>query len=180
MSTLAYSLRRTRVSDAEAFVRLMSDEAVFAGLLQMPFPNVETWRVRLAENDAPGKADLSLVAEADGEIVGSGGLLAASPAVRRRHAMHLGLSVAAAWHRRGVGSALLAALLDYADRWAGALRIELTVWADNAPAIELYEKFGFVVEGRLRGYAVRGGRFVDALAMARWHPDPPRREDSTR
>ena len=65
------------------------------------------------------------------------------------------------------------ALCDYADRWMGVLRIELTVYVDNAAAIALYRKFGFETEGRHRGYALRDGRYVDALAMARLHPNPP-------
>ena len=65
------------------------------------------------------------------------------------------------------------ALCDYADRWMGVLRIELTVYVDNAAAIALYRKFGFEIEGRYRGYALRDGALVDAFAMARLHPDPP-------
>lgn len=45
--------------------------------------------------------------------------------------------------------------------------IELSVYTDNAPAIHLYEKFGFVVEGTARQYALRGGVYVDAHLMAR-------------
>ena len=87
--------------------------------------------------------------------------------------MALGIMVEKAWHGRGVGSQLMAALLDAADRWLGCLRIELTVYTDNAAAIALYRKFGFETEGRHRGYALRDGRYVDAFAMARLHPDPP-------
>jgi putative acetyltransferase len=65
------------------------------------------------------------------------------------------------------------AICDYADRWAQVLRLELTVFADNDRAIALYRRFGFVEEGRHRGFAMRDGRYVDALAMARWHPSPP-------
>ena len=74
---------------------------------------------------------------------------------------------------QGVGTALMQAMCDYADRWMGVLRIELTVYADNAAAIALYRKFGFEIEGRHRGYAMRDGRYVDAFAMARIHPNPP-------
>jgi L-phenylalanine/L-methionine N-acetyltransferase len=74
---------------------------------------------------------------------------------------------------QGVGNALMLALLDYADRWALLLRIELTVYADNARAIALYRRHGFAVEGTHRAYALRDGAFVDALAMARLHPQPP-------
>jgi len=54
------------------------------------------------------------------------------------------------------------------------LRLELTVYADNARAIALYESLGFRHEGRHVGYALRDGHYVDALSMARLHPDPPR------
>jgi putative acetyltransferase len=94
-------------------------------------------------------------------------------ALRRRHAMMLGISVAKAAQGQGVGSALMAALCDYADRWLGTLRMELTVFTDNEAALALYRKFGFEIEGTLRGYAMRDGRYVDAYAMARFHPSPP-------
>lgn len=168
-----YTVRRSRPDDAAAFARMMSDEAVYAGVLQLPYPSAEVWRTRLAENDVPGKTDVSLVVEANGEVIGSAGLFTYGP-VRRRHAMGLGIHVAAAWQGRGAGSVLMAALLDMADRWLGLLRVELTVYADNLPAQALYRKFGFEPEGRLRAYALRDGRYVDALAMARMHPDPPR------
>jgi L-phenylalanine/L-methionine N-acetyltransferase len=88
--------------------------------------------------------------------------------------MGLGLSVSLPWQRQGVGRALLGALCDYADRWTGALRLELTVYTDNAAAIALYRCFGFEAEGTHRGFALRDGAYVDALAMARLHPNPPR------
>lgn len=168
------TIRRARTGDAEAFARLMSDPLVLPGLLQSPYPSIEAWRQRLAEHDAPGRADLVLVAEIDGEVVGNAGLHASGPALRRRHAMGMGIAVASAFQRRGVGSALLSALLDAADRWLGVLRIELTVYTDNLAAIALYRRFGFEFEGTHRAYALRDGQYVDVHAMARLHPNPPR------
>ena len=46
-------------------------------------------------------------------------------------------------------------------------RLELTVYVDNAPAIRVYEKFGFVIEGTHRMHAFRDGVFVDSHLMAR-------------
>jgi putative acetyltransferase len=88
--------------------------------------------------------------------------------------MFLGISVSVAAQRQGVGRALMNSLMDYADNWAQVLRLELNVYADNAAAIRLYERCGFILEGRLRAYALRGGEYVDSLAMARLHPNPPR------
>jgi putative acetyltransferase len=123
---------------------------------------------------AAATTDLGVVAERGGVVVGSAGVHPAGPALRRRHAMHLGISVAPAMQGQGVGSALMAALVDYADRWAQVLRLELTVFTDNLPAIALYRRFGFQIEGTHRAYALRDGVYVDAHAMARLHPNPPR------
>ncbi len=167
-------VRRATPDDAAAFARIMGDPLVFPGTLQLPYTSEGLWRTRLADSTDPTKTDLSLAAELDGTVVGTAGLHLASPALRRRHAMLLGITVAGEAQGRGVGTALMQAMCDFADRWAGALRVELTVWADNARAIALYERFGFVIEGRLRGYALRDGAYVDAYTMARIHPNPPR------
>ena len=67
----------------------------------------------------------------------------------------------------GAADTLLAALIDTADNWLDIRRLELTVYADNAPAIRLYEGFGFVLEGRMRAHSYRAGAYVDTLLMAR-------------
>jgi putative acetyltransferase len=168
-------LRRATTADAEAFARMMADDAVYPGLMQLPFPSAELWATRLADNNTPARAEhLHLVAERDGELVGSAGLHP-MPQLRRRHAALLGISVARQAQRQGVGMALMQALCRYADDWGQILRIELTVFADNAPAIALYRRHGFEPEGTLRGYALRQGVYEDVLSMARWHPRPPSR-----
>ena len=168
------SIRRARPSDAAAMARHMGDPAVFGGLLQMPYPSEEAWLKRLTDGANGTNADVMLVAERDGELLGAAGLHAVSGHARRRHAKGLGVHVAPPVQGQGVGSALMAALCDYADRWAGVLRLELTVYADNAVAIRLYRKFGFEIEGTAKAYALRDGVYVDAHSMARLHPNPPR------
>ena len=171
---MTISIRRTSTQDAAALARIMNDPAVYAGLMQLPYTDEEVWRTRLADAFGPGKTDLLLVAEINREVVGSAGLHPVGPALRRRHALTLGLSVLREAQGKGVGSALMQAMCDYADRWVGALRIELTVYCDNATAIHLYRKFGFEIEGTFRGYAMRDGLLADAHSMARFHPHPPR------
>lgn len=170
---MTITIRRARPDDAAAIAAMMGDPAVYPGLMQMPFASEEAHRTRLVDSLAPGKVDLLLVAERGGEVVGGSGLHPAGPALRRRHVMTLGISVMPEAQGQGVGTALMQAMCDYAERWMGSLRIELTVYVDNAAAIALYRKFGFEMEGRHRGYAMRDGVFVDAFAMARIHPNPP-------
>lgn len=67
----------------------------------------------------------------------------------------------------GVGSALMQALCNLADRWLGLERLDWTVYTDNASGVALYRKFGFEEEGRHLRYARRDGEWVDAFAMAR-------------
>ncbi|HHN9732073.1 TPA: hypothetical protein ACP7RT_003282, partial [Escherichia coli] len=43
----------------------------------------------------------------------------------------------------------------------------LTVFVDNAPAIKVYKKYGFEIEGTGKKYALRNGEYVDAYYMAR-------------
>lgn len=171
--TVVITVRRAHVADAPAYARIMGDPAVYPGLMQMPFSSDEVWRQRLAEMNAAGKTDLPLVAELQGEVVGSAGLHPVGTQLRRRHAWMLGISVLPAAQRRGVGTALMQALCDYADNWIGALRLELGVYTDNAAAIGLYRKFNFEIEGTQRCYALRGGQYVDSHMMARLHPNPP-------
>ena len=59
----------------------------------------------------------------------------------------LALAVAADWRGRGVGTALLAALLD-AARTAGFAAVSLSVEPTN-PAVRLYEYHGFIRVGRV-------------------------------
>jgi L-phenylalanine/L-methionine N-acetyltransferase len=166
-------VRRAVPQDAAAFARLMAEPGVYANLMQLPYPTEAQWAARLGSPPPEGSIELRLVAELGGEVVGSLGLHPASDRVRRRHVAMLGISIAGAAQGQGVGSALMAAALDYADRWAQILRIELQVYADNARAIALYRRFGFVHEGTHRAYAMRDGAYVDSLSMARLHPDPP-------
>ncbi len=174
MQTPEITIRRSEVADAAAMARLMSHPEVLPNLLQLPHGSEEQWRSRLSGNVTPASADLPLIALRDGEVVGSAGLHTAGPALRRRHVMSLGMAVAPQAQGQGVGKALMAALLDYADNWAQVLRIELSVYVDNERAIALYKRFGFEVEGRMRAYALRSGTYVDSYAMARLHPSPPR------
>ncbi len=155
-------IRPSTVDDAEQMAALANLPGFRFGTLRLPHESVETWRSRLRGN---GPDDIGLVAVQDGTVVGMAGLH--RMAGRRAHVGQIGMGVHDDRHGRGIGTALLAALVDAADNWLGLRRLELTVYPDNEPAIRLYRRFGFEAEGTHRDFAFRNGRYVDALAMAR-------------
>jgi putative acetyltransferase len=152
----------------------MNDPEVLSGLLQLPHATEAMWKKRIEEMPVgPTTAELFIVAERDGKVVGNAGCHPLQH-VRRRHAAGIGMAVAKGAQGQGVGSALMAAIIDWADNWAQLLRLELTVYTDNPAALALYRKFGFVHEGTHLAYALRNGVYVDAHFMARLHPNPPK------
>ena len=83
-----------------------------------------------------------------------------------RHSGVLGMGVAATHRGHGLGGRLLGATMD-AAAGRGLTRIELMVRSDNAPAIGLYRRFGFELEGSCRRFMLVGEQYYDALLMAR-------------
>ncbi|RPJ43064.1 MAG: GNAT family N-acetyltransferase [Chloroflexi bacterium] len=162
------TIRRIEPTDYEAVHKIYTGPKVIWGTLQLPYPSVETWRKRLAE---PPEGIFGLVACSEEEIVGQLNLHTFPSRPRRRHAGQIGMAVRDDCQGQGVGTALMQAAVDLADNWLNLLRLELEVFTDNEPAVRLYKKCGFVIEGTLARYAFREGEFVDVYTMARLKPD---------
>lgn len=162
---MTITVRHIEPSDYEAVQHIFEGPNVIRGTLQLPFPAIEMWRKRLAE---PPEGLFSLVACVENdEVVGNLGLHTFPNRPRRRHVGQIGMAVRDDWQGKGVGTALMQAAIDLADKWLNLRRLELEVFVDNAAAIRLYEKFGFSIEGRLVDFAFRDGQYVDTYTMAR-------------
>jgi len=157
------TIRTADPSDAEAILKCYTAPLAARNTLQIPYRSLESVREQLTKS---GEGDHLLVAEIEGEVVGVIGLHTSSRP-RVNHKAEVGMMVRDDWQGKGVGSAMMRAVTDLADKWLNLTRIELTVFTDNESAIALYRKFGFEIEGTLRKYAFRDGEFVDAFAMAR-------------
>jgi ribosomal-protein-alanine acetyltransferase len=93
---------------------------------------------------------VALVAEVDGEVAGFG-VVRILMAAESGEAELESIVVAAKWRGRGIGSALMGALLKSA-RARGVQRLDLEVRVSNAAAIELYRRSGMEETGRRRRY----------------------------
>ena len=100
------------------------------------------------------------VAVADEEVVGSVHI-----AVNRFGFGEIGMAVAREWRGRGVGSALLAAAIEW-SRGQSLHKLSLSVFPHNNAGIALYRKFGFVEEGRrVKQIRRQSGELWDVIDM---------------
>lgn len=164
MHDMNIQIRHAELRDAAAMRDIHSQIESIWGTLQIPYPTEEAWKKRL-ETFPEGSA--CLVAEVDGKVIGSAAIMCRNKSPRRRHVGEIGMAVDREWARKGVGSALLKALIDMGEKWLNLSRIELTVFVDNQAAISLYKKFGFEVEGTHKNYAFRDGKYADCHSMAK-------------
>jgi putative acetyltransferase len=164
MSTV--KIRHGEPEDYLAYHRILAHPLVYRDTLQTPFPSLEMWSKKTKELPVGMHR---LVACVDENLVGFLHVEVKQSA-RRHHAAEFAIAVDPAHSGHGVGSALMAAMIDLCDNWLNTHRIELTVFVDNAAAIALYRKFGFEIEGTSRDFAFRDGRYIAVHHMARIRP----------
>jgi RimJ/RimL family protein N-acetyltransferase len=111
----------------------------------------------------PGK--ILLLAEMHSGIVGN--VRFESGQYRRTaHRGNLSMAVVKQWRGRGVGTSLLQAALDWAELISRVEKVCLEVFATNSAAIGLYNKLGFVEEGRrIKDIKLGAGNYVDTVTM---------------
>ena len=91
--------------------------------------------------------EIELVAEVEGKVVALAGLDKIHSRIKTQHRVDFGVSVLKEYWGLGIGTALLEACIDCAQR-AGYEQLELEVVADNTAAIEMYKNAGFTEFGR--------------------------------
>ncbi|HEY1708354.1 MAG TPA: GNAT family N-acetyltransferase [Rhizomicrobium sp.] len=120
---------------------------------------IERWRAGLA------KAHWFL-ARSDDAVAGICVFTYPAHNKKQKHTGHVGsMYVRDAFKGKGVGDALLQALLEHAVTCVE--QVALTVTAENARAIRFYERFGFREYGRIPRSILHDGRYYDDLEMIR-------------
>jgi RimJ/RimL family protein N-acetyltransferase len=168
MSAAEYRIAAPDAADVVPLITLMNALAAERnGLFILPVDpvtGVAQLTAYLAEAAASGN-EAVLLAKLGREVVGlASGTRGTHPARRRN--IDLGVGVGAAWRGRGIGTALLRAMEDWAES-AGIRRLQLTVVTANAPAVALYRRLGFAIEGVLASHAERDGIRFDEFVMAK-------------
>jgi RimJ/RimL family protein N-acetyltransferase len=160
-------IRRLAPSDVDAFrsVRLdalrLHPEAFGASYEDEAALDRADFVERLA---APGFARFGAFDE-HGSLVGVIGLMIRSGAKQRHKAFLFSMYVDAAHRGTGLAQQMVEAVIA-AAREAGAIVLQLTVAADNAPARRLYRRMGFTTYGIDRRSLKIGDHFHDEELMA--------------
>jgi len=166
-----FVVRSAQPGDAAAllaYVRAVAEETEFFVGEPDEFPATEEEERKWVQDhlDHPGK--IVLLAETAGAIIGNVSF-ENGPHRRIAHRGSLGISVVRERRGQGVGTALLRALLEWAEASPLIEKVCLEVFATNREAIRLYTRLGFVEEGRRPREIKRGpGDYVDAVAMYRF------------
>ena len=116
--------------------------------------------------------ETSFAIAVDGEAVGGIGFVMHSDV--ERVSAEIGYWLGEPFWGRGITSAALRAVTQYAMDTHGLTRVFAVPFAWNAASCRVLEKAGYVLEARLRKSAIKDGRLIDQFQYAFIAPDPPR------
>ena len=165
-----FSLRRRADRDAEALFDIFNQPQCKLAMVLEPFHSAEEVQSFFG---SPGSGAFEVVATLSDKAIGFAGLYP-FPGTQSDSGW-MSLFIHDAFHRRGIGTMMMQAIVAASDLLAGLRRIQLVVFCDNEGAISLYRKFDFNIEGRHACFARRGDSFLSAFTMARIVPPPSER-----
>lgn len=109
--------------------------------------------------------EIQIIAVIGNTVAGTAGIEAVGTKYKVRHRAEFGISIAKEFWGLGIGRALTNACIECA-RKAGYEQLELNVVAENARAISMYGKAGFVEYGRNpKGFKSRTAGFQELIYM---------------
>lgn len=168
-NNLSWKIRSVCIDDAERLLELipmLDSETEF--MLRSPdeFQMSLDEEIQYITEKLLGEKELFLAAELDGTIVG----IINFTGNNLKHYKHQGkfaMGVIKEFWNNGIGSSLIKEMINWCDN-NEIIRISLEVLETNTKAIQLYNKFGFIEEGRLKKDSYHGnGKYLDSLVMAR-------------
>lgn len=160
-------------ADHLALLGSLVDDSDVQRFTRVPVPPPADFGERWLAGYLSGREDgtrigFAIVDETSGEQLG----LALAPTIEPEAAtVELGYVVTPGARGRGVATAALGLLTDWALRELGALRVELRISVENEPSKRVAERCGYVREGVLRSVHVKEGLREDVEVWSRLPSD---------
>lgn len=171
-------LRPFTEADIEAMGPVLADECVLrltgsvhtseAATGRSPVLTEATRRWYETRADQSDRLDLAIVESVSDRCVGEVVLNEWEP---ENQSCNFRILIGPGGRDRGLGSQATSLILEHTFTATDLYRIELEVYASNPRAQHVYERAGFVVEGRRRSAFVFDGQRIDAITMAVLRPD---------
>jgi diamine N-acetyltransferase len=159
-------LRALAEADLERTHRWHNDPELYSTLedsFRFVSPTAESEWLKRKAGYSPNEINLAICLSTSGEHIGNLYLGGINWVSRRAS---LGMFIGSAEHRgKGYGQEALRQMLGHAFSDLNLNRVYLEVLVENAPAIKVYEKCGFAVEGRLPSHVFKNGTYRDVLVM---------------
>ncbi|KAH6870112.1 acyl-CoA N-acyltransferase [Alternaria rosae] len=154
-------------SDSEKFMKGVQSDCLMGAIIWLPHPP-QTSSMSDEEREkefAQRRRNGEVVDEEYGTAVGEIHM-DMLPAHKQHHRnTEIGLDILPPYQGRGYGSEAIRWALDYAFRRAGLHRVKVRGFSWNEGALRLYEKLGFVFEGRERESVWHEGKWWDVVTL---------------
>lgn len=162
-------IRKAEPGDASHIVRIstqMGGESDYFTYGEDDFYFTEEQQKNFISSISDKENYLYIVGIVDGKIIGTLNYLSSN----RRRIMHrgeLGIGILKEYWEIGVGSQLMEYFFKWANSKSVVKKIDLEVREDNSRAINLYLKYGFIVEGRISRGVLIDGKYYDLYYMGK-------------
>ncbi|CAG5155682.1 uncharacterized protein ALTATR162_LOCUS3782 [Alternaria atra] len=161
------NIKLPSTSDSESFMKGLLDDCLLGAIIWLPHPieissmSDEEREKEFARRRKTGEVVDEQFGTAVGEIH-----LSALPMHKQHHRnTEIGLDILPKYQGKGYGSEAIYWALNYAFRRAGLHRVKVRAFTYNEGAVRLYEKLGFMVEGRERECVWHEGRWWDVVTL---------------
>ena len=162
-------LRPVSVDDVPGLMDLLADpEGNRLTGTHAEFTEEQARRWYATRGAQPDRLDLAIVERSSGEYAGE---VVLNDLDRDNRSVGFRIGLRSAFQDRGLGSEATRLIVEHAFG-IGLHRVQLEVYAFNPRAQHVYQRAGFVVEGRRRDALLWDGGWVDAITMSVLSTDP--------
>lgn len=161
-----FKLRPFRLEDAEEFFLGINTQTIARDTtipLPWDFDSIKWWIGFI--NDAALRfpiTELHFVIEVDGRLAGSIGIINIDV-----HKAEIGYWLKDEYAGKGIMTTAVALVTDHALQKMNLKRLFAPVLTHNKASAKVLKKNGFIMEGTLRNFYLKDGKYIDALCYAK-------------